>query len=180
MVIALILHASKTFSCTLFPPSPFPHYLPVFLLLQLLFSCCCHLFHFSNERDVAGEELSQSGDIFFEAQAQKSSLFLGNKNSLLWYLTSTLTFSPAWDVLLLHCKSFGSDFLFNIVSIFTQMLTSMLNPSMFLQTLTHLLRANQTYFQSKLSPIPIWIEVFAFFQPLDWVPESWEFKTFSV
>lgn len=154
-VIALILHPVKSCIRALFSPSPFSQCLPVVLLLELLFSCCCHLFHSSNERDVAGEELSQSGDIFFEAQAQKSSLFLGNKNSLLWYLTSTLTFSPAWDVLLLHCKSFGSDFLFNIVSIFTQMLTSMLNPSMFLQTLTHLLRANQTYFQSKLSPIPI-------------------------
>lgn len=80
---------------------------------------------------MTGEELSQSGDIFFEAQAQKSSLFLGNKNSLLRYLTSTLTPSPAQDMLQLHCKSFGSDFLFNIVSIFTQTLTSMLNPSMF-------------------------------------------------
>lgn len=40
---------------------------------------------------MAGEELSQSGDIFFEAQAQKSSLVLANKNSLLWYLTSMLT-----------------------------------------------------------------------------------------
>lgn len=116
---------------TLFPPSLFPHCLPVFLLLELLFSCCCHLFHFSNERDVAGEELSQSGDIFFEAQARKSSLFLGNKTSLLWYLTSTFTSSPAQDMLLLHCKSFGSDFLFNIVSIFSQTLTSVLNTSMF-------------------------------------------------
>lgn len=53
---------------------------------------------------MAGEELSQSGDIFFEAQAQKSGLFLGNKNSLFWYLTSTLTSSPARGMSLLSLQ----------------------------------------------------------------------------
>lgn len=72
MVIALILHPAKTSTHTLFSPPPFLAVYLSFLLLELLFSCCCHLFHFSNERDVAGKELSQSGDIFFETQAQKS------------------------------------------------------------------------------------------------------------
>lgn len=116
MVIALILHPAKPSARTL-SPLPSPHRRPVFLLLELLFSCCCHLFHFSNERDVAGEELSQSSDIFFEAETQKSSLFWGNENSLLRYLTSMFTVAAAWDMLLLlHCKSFGSYILFNIVS----------------------------------------------------------------
>lgn len=130
MVIALILHPAKTSTRTLFPPSPFSCSLPVSLLLELLFSCCCHLFHFSNERDVAGEELSQSGDIFFEAQAQKSSLLWGNENSLLWYLIPHAQLfclgyvAAALQVLWLR-------FLFHIVSVFTQTPTSMFNPSMF-------------------------------------------------
>lgn len=111
---------------------------------------------------MAGEELSQSGDIFFEAQAQKSGLVLANKNSLLWYLTSMLTSSPVWDMLLLHCKSSGSVFLFNIVSIFTQILTSP-------QTLTHLLRTNETYDLSiKAQPHSQAIELRLLLSPNHW------------
>jgi len=67
---------------------------------------------------MAGKELSGSTDIFFEAETQKSSLFLGKLPATGLDLHAH---HFSWlGYMLLHCKSFGSDILFNIASVFTQ------------------------------------------------------------